>query len=157
MSGNVWSQNFQYFLFVIQYCFRTSKIVVSWCQVEQNSWTLSKRWKDKDGHNEVFFLQNWTFHKKEEEGLYNFDYTYIHHPPKFTTPFSKLRNHHPPCRVRKSKNFPVSKIFHTKTFRIKRVNRKTFAFATKVRKTREFHVFLANVHNGELYGACFIW
>ena len=42
-------------------------------------------------------------------------------------------------RVRKSKNFPDSKIFHAKTFRIKRVNRDTFAFATKVRKTEEFH------------------
>ena len=37
-------------------------------------------------------------------------------------------------RVRKSTNFPDSKIFHAKTFRIKRVNRNTFAFATKVRK-----------------------
>ena len=55
-------------------------------------------------------------------------------------------------RVRKSKNFPDSKIFHVKTFRIKRVNCDTFAFATKVRKTREFHVFLANVHNVELDG-----
>ena len=56
------------------------------------------------------------------------------------------------CRVRKSKNFPESMIFHAKTFRIKRVNRDTFAFATKVRKTREFYVFLANVHNVELDG-----
>ena len=48
-------------------------------------------------------------------------------------------------RDRKSKNFPDSKIFHAKTFRIKCVNRDTFAFATKVRKTREFHAFLANV------------
>ena len=50
-------------------------------------------------------------------------------------------------RVRKSKNFPDSMIFHAKTFRIKRVNRDTFAFATKVCITREFHNFLANVHN----------
>ena len=55
-------------------------------------------------------------------------------------------------RVRKSKNFTDSNIFHAKTFRTKRVNRDTFAFATKVRKTREFHVFLANVHNVELDG-----
>ena len=45
------------------------------------------------------------------------------------------------CRVRKSKNFPDSKKFHAKTFRIKRVNRDTFAFATKVRKNREFMYF----------------
>ena len=50
------------------------------------------------------------------------------------------------------KNFPDSKIFHAKTFQTKRVNRDTFAFATKVRKTREFHVFLANVHNVKLDG-----
>ena len=61
------------------------------------------------------------------------------------------------ARVRKSKNFPDSKIFHAKTFRIKRVNRDTFAFATKVLKTREFHVFFANVHNVELNGVWFIW
>ena len=57
-----------------------------------------------------------------------------------------------PGRVRKSKNFPDSKIFHAKTFRIKHVNRDTFAFTKKVRKTREFHVFLAFVHNVELDG-----
>ena len=52
-----------------------------------------------------------------------------------------------PClaRVRKGKNFPDSKIFHAKTFRIKRVICDTFAFATKVRKTGECHVFLPNV------------
>ena len=61
------------------------------------------------------------------------------------------------CRVRKSKNFPDSKIYHAKTFRIKRVNRDTFAFATKVRKTREFHVFLANEHNVKLDGVWIIW
>ena len=42
-------------------------------------------------------------------------------------------------RVRKSKIFPYSKIFHAKTFRIKRVNRDTFAFATKVRKSLSRH------------------
>ena len=54
-------------------------------------------------------------------------------------------------RVRKSKNFPDSKI-HAKTFRIKRVNRDTFAFATKVRITGECHVFLPNVHKVGLDG-----
>ena len=49
-------------------------------------------------------------------------------------------------RVRKSENFPGSKIFHAKTFRIKRVNRDIFDFATKVLKTCKFHVFLGNVH-----------
>ena len=49
-------------------------------------------------------------------------------------------------RVRKSKNFPDSKIFHAKTFRIKRVNRDIFDIATNVRKTCQFHVFLGNVH-----------
>ena len=44
-------------------------------------------------------------------------------------------------RVRKSKNFPDSKIVHAKTFRIKRVNRDTFDFATKLCKIREFHIF----------------
>ena len=44
-------------------------------------------------------------------------------------------------RVRKSKNFLESKIFHAKTFRIKRVNRDTFDFATKLCKIREFHIF----------------
>ena len=46
-------------------------------------------------------------------------------------------------RVTKSKDFPDSEIFHAKTFRIKRVNLDTFALATKVRKIREFHVFLS--------------
>ena len=56
-------------------------------------------------------------------------------------------------RVRKSKNFPDSKIFHAKTFRIKRVNRDTFAFATKVRKTREFQMcIMSNWMESELFG-----
>ena len=38
-------------------------------------------------------------------------------------------------RVRKSKNFPDSKIFTAKTFRIKRVNRDIDDFATNARKT----------------------
>ena len=38
-------------------------------------------------------------------------------------------------RVRKSKNFPDSKIFTAKTFRIKRVNRNIDDFATNARKT----------------------
>ena len=59
-------------------------------------------------------------------------------------------------RVRKSKNFPDSKIFHAKNFRIKRVNRDTFAFATKVRKTGECHVFLPNLHNVGLDGVWII-
>ena len=42
--------------------------------------------------------------------------------------------------------------FQAKTFWIKRVNYDTFAFATKVLKTREFHDFFANVHNVELNG-----
>ena len=37
-------------------------------------------------------------------------------------------------RVRKSKNFPDSKIFTAKTFRIKRVNRDIDDFATNARK-----------------------
>ena len=49
-------------------------------------------------------------------------------------------------RVRKCENFPDSKIFYAKTFRIKRVNRDIFDFATNVRKTCQFHVFLGNVH-----------
>ena len=60
-------------------------------------------------------------------------------------------------RVRKSKNFPDSKIIHAKTFRTKRVKRDNFAFATKVRRTREYHVFLANMHNVELDGVGIIW
>ena len=44
-------------------------------------------------------------------------------------------------RVRKSKNFPGSKICHAKTFRIKRVNCKIFDMATNVCKTRQFLVF----------------
>ena len=60
-------------------------------------------------------------------------------------------------RVRKSKNFPDSKIFHAKTFRMKRVNRETLAFATKVRKTREIHVFwqiciISNWMESDLFG-----
>ena len=51
-----------------------------------------------------------------------------------------------PFRVRKSENFPGSKIFHAKTFRIKRVSRDIFDFATNVRKTCQFHVFLENVN-----------
>ena len=58
-------------------------------------------------------------------------------------------HHH---RVRKSKNFPDSNIFHAKTFQIKRVNRDTFDFPTKVRITGEFHVFLPNVHKDGLDG-----
>ena len=50
-------------------------------------------------------------------------------------------------RVRKSENFPGSKIFHAKTLRIKRVNRDIFDFAAKVLKTCKFHVFLGNVQN----------
>ena len=57
-----------------------------------------------------------------------------------------------PDPVRKSKNFTDSKIFDAKTFRIKRVNRDTFDFATKVCKIRELHIFLANVHNVKLDG-----
>ena len=38
-------------------------------------------------------------------------------------------------RVKKSKNFPDSKIFTAKTFRIKRVNRDIDDFATNARKT----------------------
>ena len=57
------------------------------------------------------------------------------------------------CRVRKSKNFPDSQIFHAKTFRIRRVNRDTFAFATKVRKTREFRMcIMSNWMESELFG-----
>ena len=41
----------------------------------------------------------------------------------------------------KAKTFRV----HPKTFWIKRVNLDIFDFATNVRKTRQFHVFLANV------------
>ena len=59
-------------------------------------------------------------------------------------------------RVRKSKNFPDSKIFHAKTFRIKRVNCNTFAFVTKVRKTGECHVFFPNVHKVGLDGVWII-
>ena len=68
-----------------------------------------------------------------------------------------------PGRVRKSENFPGSKIFHAKTFRIKRVNRDTFEFATKVLKTCKFHVFLGNVHKigkqnvKKLSNLWFIW
>ena len=60
------------------------------------------------------------------------------------------------CRVGKSRNFSDSKIFHAKTFWIKRVNCDNFDFATKVRKTREFDVFLANVHKTRLDGVRFI-
>ena len=49
-------------------------------------------------------------------------------------------------RVRKCENFPGSKIFHAKTFRKKRVNADIFDFATNVRKTCQFHMFLGNVH-----------
>ena len=38
---------------------------------------------------------------------------------------------HMPCRVRKSENFPDSKIFVAKTFRIKRVNCVNFQFCDK--------------------------
>ena len=51
----------------------------------------------------------------------------------------------------KKKN-PQRKIFHAKTFRIKGVNRDTFAFATKVHKTKEIHVLLADVHKVGLDG-----
>ena len=44
----------------------------------------------------------------------------------------------------KAKTFRIARFFTQKLFRIKRVNRDTFAFATKVRKTREFQVFLVN-------------
>ena len=47
-------------------------------------------------------------------------------------------------RVRKSKNFPGSKIFHAKTFRI--INRDIIDFATNVHIACPFHVFLGNVH-----------
>ena len=61
-------------------------------------------------------------------------------------------------RVRKSKNFPGSKIFHAKTFRIKRVNRDIFDFATNVRKTCQFHVFLGNLHKiGKKCKEMIIW
>ena len=40
-----------------------------------------------------------------------------------------------PSRVRKSKNFPDSKIFTAKTFRIMCVNRNIGDFATNARKT----------------------
>ena len=49
----------------------------------------------------------------------------------------------------KSENLPGSKIFHAKTFRIKRVNRDIFDIATNLRKTCQFHVFLGNVQIGE--------
>ena len=49
-------------------------------------------------------------------------------------------------RVRKSENFPGSKIFHAKTFRIKRVNRDIIDFATNVHKTCQYYVFLGNAH-----------
>ena len=58
----------------------------------------------------------------------------------------EITKHKHLSRVRKSKNFPGSKIFHPKTFWIKRVNLDIFDFATNVRKTRQFHVFLAKMH-----------
>ena len=45
-------------------------------------------------------------------------------------------------RVRKSKNFPDSKMF-TKTFRIKCVNRDSNDFATNARKTKKNHNIMA--------------
>ena len=53
----------------------------------------------------------------------------------------EITKHKHLSRVRKSKNFPGCKIFHPKTFWIKRVNLDIFDFATNVRKTRQFHVF----------------
>ena len=48
-------------------------------------------------------------------------------------------------RVRKSKNFPDSKIFIAKTFRIKCVNRDIDNFATNARKPKIFHKMLAKL------------
>ena len=54
--------------------------------------------------------------------------------------FSSARSScsHPIPRVRKGENFPDSKIFVTKTFRIKRVNRVNF----RIRDTYAYKVFL---------------
>ena len=48
-------------------------------------------------------------------------------------------------RVRKSKNFPDSKIFIAKTFRIKCVNCDIDNFATNARKPKIFHKMLAKL------------
>ena len=59
-----------------------------------------------------------------------------------------------PPESEKARTFRIARFFTQNIFRIKRVNRNTFAFTTKVLKTREFHVFLANMHNveSELFG-----
>ena len=50
-------------------------------------------------------------------------------------------NRHLDSRVRKSKNFPDSKIFHAKYFRIKRVNCDTFLLRQKCVKLENFMYF----------------
>ena len=61
----------------------------------------------------------------------------------------------PSPRVSKSKNFLDNMTFHAKTFRITRKKHDVFDFATNVRKTRQFHVFLGNVRMYRNYQTMF--